>query len=515
MEEPGVSARRKRAAADTRSDDDAHLEALGYENQFERKMSLSANFALGFVYLSPMVSVVSIFALGLSSAGPPAIFWILLIGAGQLLVALVFGEVVSQYPLAGGLYQWGRRLWGGRYSWWMAWIYICGITIGITTTALFSSDFIASLFAGTASSPSVTPTDGQRLGITLAMIAICLAVNLTGTKTLARVSQIGLACEVAGIVIVGLYLLIFQRKNDFGVFFDTFGTAGDSPYFFAFLGASLVGLYMFYGFESCGEVAEETPNPARAIPKAMIMTVVFGGLFAILAFAGYVLAAPNLQAIVDGEDSNPIPTILQDSIGTVGTKLFLISVLTAFVAGVMGQQAAVSRLVYSFGRDNMFPGAPFFAKTSKRHIPSNALIAVNVVPVALVIFVFFEPGSQFRIAAFQMLAGYFAFQMVVFAALRMRLKGWKPGGPWTLGKFGIVINVAALVYGILAMLVLAKPSSDPGLAFYDRWIALIGFLVVAGVGLAYLLIAKPERNSTAPEGDAIEVSERLRSARNR
>ncbi|ETD33266.1 APC family permease [Williamsia sp. D3] len=508
--------RRKRPALDTRSDDDAHLEALGYENQFERKMSLWANFALGFVYLSPMVSVVSIFALGLSEAGPPAIWWIVLIGGGQLLVAFVFGEIVSQYPVAGGLYQWARRLWGGRYSWAMSWTYICCITIGITTTALFSSDFIASLFGGTESEPSVTPSDGQRLGITLAVLAICLAFNLTGTKTLARLSQIGLACEVAGIVIVGVYLLIFERKNDFGVFFDTLGAGdGDSPYFYAFLGASLVGLYMFYGFESCGEVAEETPNPARAIPKAMIMTVVLGGFFAVVAFAGYVLAAPNLQAIVDGEDSNPIPSILQDSIGIIGTKLFLVSVLTAFLAGVMGQQAAVSRLVFSFGRDNMFPGAAFFAKTSKRHVPSNALIAINIIPVALVVFVFFEPGSQFRIAAFQVLAGYFAFQMVVFAALRMRLKGWRPGGPWSLGRFGFVVNIGALIFGVLAMIVLAKPSSEPGLAFYDRWIALIGFLVVLGVGLAYLFIAKPERNSTAPEGDAIEVAERLSSARNR
>ena len=45
----------------------------------------------------------------------------------------------------------------------------------------------------------------------------------------------------------------------------------------------------------------------------------------------------------------------------------------------------------------------------------------------------------------------------------------------------------------------------------DRWIALIGFLIVSAVGLVYLLTAKPERKSTAPEGDAIEVAERLRS----
>ncbi|MFK4274492.1 amino acid permease, partial [Streptomyces milbemycinicus] len=99
------------------------LAALGYEQRFDRKVSLWANFALGFVYLSPLVGIVSLFALGLSTAGGPSVFWIAIVGAGQFLVALVFGEVVSQFPLAGGLYQWVRRLWNGRYAWFNAWTY--------------------------------------------------------------------------------------------------------------------------------------------------------------------------------------------------------------------------------------------------------------------------------------------------------------------------------------------------------------------------------------------------------
>ena len=66
--------------------------------------------------------------------------------------------------------------------------------------------------------------------------------------------------------VVGLYLMVFQRRNDWSVFFDTFNAGGEGSYLTAFIGASLVGLYLYYGFEACGEVAEETPNPARSIP---------------------------------------------------------------------------------------------------------------------------------------------------------------------------------------------------------------------------------------------------------
>ena len=85
-------------------------------------------------------------------------------GAGQLLVAIVFGEVVSQYPLAGGIYPWCRRLWGRRYAWIVSWL-----------------------------------------------LLVALAINFSGTHVLARVAKIGLAAELIGVVALGLYLLLFQR----------------------------------------------------------------------------------------------------------------------------------------------------------------------------------------------------------------------------------------------------------------------------------------------------------------
>ncbi|EMH4165768.1 amino acid permease, partial [Pluralibacter gergoviae] len=84
--------------------------------QFNRSIGLVSNFALGFTYLSPLTAVYSLFALAVTLAGPPAIWWIVIVACGQLLVALVFGEVASQYPITGGLYPWARRLWGKKYA---------------------------------------------------------------------------------------------------------------------------------------------------------------------------------------------------------------------------------------------------------------------------------------------------------------------------------------------------------------------------------------------------------------
>ena len=81
------------------------------------------NFSLGFTYLSPVVGVYSLFAFALAAGGPPMFWWYLLVGIGQLFVCLVFGEVVSQFPISGGLYPWSRRLVGKRWAWMAGWVY--------------------------------------------------------------------------------------------------------------------------------------------------------------------------------------------------------------------------------------------------------------------------------------------------------------------------------------------------------------------------------------------------------
>ena len=485
--------------------DGNHLAVLGYEQSFDRSMSLWANFALGFTYLSPLVGVYSLFALAMATGGPPSVFWILIVAAGQFLVSLVFGEVVSQFPIAGGIYPWARRLWSKRYAWMAAWIYICALIVTITSVAQFGSGFVASTF-------NVELTEVTTFWFATAMLLIALLLNFSGTKMLARIARIGLAAELIGVIAVGFYLLVFQREQPFSVFFDSMGVEGDGSYGVAFMGAALAGLFLFYGFEACGDVAEEVSNPARRIPKAMMMTILVGGVSALISFTGYVLAAPNLQEIVNGEDVDPIPAILESSLGAVGAKIFLVVALTAFLSCVLSLQAAASRLIYSFARDGMLPGHRWLAKVSPRNkVPSNALLVACCIPLLLCVFIYFGPETLLtQITGFAILGIYVAFQSVVLAALRQRLRGWKPAGPFSLGAAGMLVNILALAYGLFAMVLLAVPGSS-GDVLAD-WIVLIGLAVVAGTGALYLFIARPDAKSDAPSNDAIEVAEKLRAA---
>ena len=291
------------------------------------------------------------------------------------------------------------------------------------------------------------------------------------------------------------------------------GAGGNDAYIVTFFGASLAGLFLFYGFEACGGVAEEVADPTRRIPRAMQMTILVGGVSALMSYAGYVLAAPNLQAIVDGEVADPIPSILEDTLGTVGSKFFLLIAITAFVSCVLSLQAAGSRLIYSSARDHMLPFSPWLSHMSAKHaVPTNALLVACVVPILICLYVFAYPEQLTKVTAFAVLGIYIAFQAVVLAALRQRVKGWRPAGNWNLGGAGMLVNVVALAYGIMAIYLLIRPG-DTGV-FVDDWIVALGLLVVLGTGLAYLFLAKPDAHSEdKPEGDAIEVANLLRSLR--
>ncbi len=73
------------------------------------------------------------------------------------------------------------------------------------------------------------------------LLVVAFLINVVGTRALARVAKIGLAAELIGVVVLGLYLLLFQREQPFSVFFDSMGAGGDQAYFVTFLAAALSG----------------------------------------------------------------------------------------------------------------------------------------------------------------------------------------------------------------------------------------------------------------------------------
>jgi amino acid transporter len=247
------------------------------------------------------------------------------------------------------------------------------------------------------------------------------------------------------------------------------------------------------------------PDPGTTIPKAMRRTIYVGGAAALLITAALILAQPDFKAIISGDQADPVGAVLADVFGSVGSKIITVIVLISFLSCVLSLQAAASRLLYSYARDHMiFASEPLARFSPTRHVPPVALTVAAVVPAAIVaIAELISESALLRVISFASAGIYVAFQMVVGAALVARNRGWHPSGRFTLGQWGLPVNIAALIYGVAGALNLAWPRGDA--AWYDKWIVVIGCVIVAGVGLLYMLAARPYTRSNAPAGDAVRA----------
>jgi amino acid transporter len=475
--------------------DAEQLKALGYVSHFDRTMSKWENFSLGFTYLSPVVGVYTIFASAFIAGGPPMWWTYILVGIGQLMVCLVFGEIVSQFPISGGLYPWARRLMGKRWAWMAGWVYAWALCCTMAGVATGVAPFLAQLF-GVDSTPVATTL------IALVLIAMTTILNLSGTRLLARVAMFGFICELVGAIVVGGYLMLFARHQPLKVLVDTTFVHANGSYLPAFLASSLAAMFCYYGFEACGDVAEETPDASRMIPKAMRMTIYIGGAAATWVCLAFVLSIPDMGAVMSGADKDPIVTLLRAAMGEVGFRAVIVVVLVSFISCLLSLQAAASRLIFAYARDQMIFGSKYLSRMSPgHHVPSTALIVMGAIPALIALSALWLQDAITIIISFAAVGIYISFQMIVLAALIARTKGWRPLGPFTLGAWGWCVNVLALAYGVGAIINILWPRSpgDPWYSDYSMLVTTVGIVVL---GAFYMVAAKPYEHGNAPAGDA-------------
>ncbi|MBL3698606.1 APC family permease [Leucobacter luti] len=479
-------------------EDAAHLASLGYsyDTTFKREMSFWGNVSLGFTYLSPIAGVYSMFAISLGQAGPPMAWALVIALVGQFFVALIFGEVVSNYPVAGGVYPWSRRLWGRKWAWMNGWIYVVALVGTIAAVAYGAAPFVASVFGGELDA-------GGTVLVALGTLVIATILNFSGTRVLSLAATIGLIAEMLGAVVIGGYLLIFHRQHDLSILFDNQGIGNDAPggYLGAFAAAALIGMFAYYGFEANGDVAEEIKDPSARVPKAMRMTLYIGGFAANLLVFSLVLAVPDFQAVASGEVADPIGNLLHQAFGPIFPVVMFV-IVVAFVSCITSLQAAASRLIYSMGRDGFLPGSHFLAKFNERRaVPNNALLMAALFPAAVVVFSLLLEDALTAMVGFGTVGIYVGFQMVVLAALRARIMGWKPAGKFRLGAWAYPVNLIALVWGVAAVVNILWPRPTGG-GWAEDYLLIMTTVGVIAVGWIYMLVSKAYQRGDAPAADA-------------
>lgn len=321
----------------------------------------------------------------------------------------------------------------------------------------------------------------------MALLVVAMIVNLSGTKILAKATELGVWTGLIGFVVFGLYMLLFARVQPFSALNQAF-ESGLGANFTSLAAASLIGIWIFFGFEACGDLAEEVTDASRKVPKAMLLTTIAGGISTLVIALGMILAVHDFAAVANGTDTNPAATTLADHLGPVGEKIMLLIVISVVFSAAVSIMASTSRLLFSLGRDGLIFGSEAMARIEgSRALPVPAVITATVIPCIILALGLYSADAVTSIISFATAGIYLSFGMVVVACLWARGQGWVPSGAFTMGGIGTIVNVLALLWLVVALVNIMWPRpASPDQALWQVYLIPISLVIILILGLLQL-----------------------------
>ena len=193
--------------------------------------------------------------------------------------------------MAGSIYNWAKRMGTATIAWLGGWMMLTASIVTLAAVALAYQYTLPQIwsefqFVGDGTGKYDYAVNAVLLGTVL--ILFTTVINALGVKLMARINSAGVFIElIAAVLLIVLLAVNITRGPD--VLFETQGTGEghDWGYLGAFLTAALASAYVMYGFDTASSLGEETLDPRRTAPKAIMRAVIasflLGGL--ILLFA--------------------------------------------------------------------------------------------------------------------------------------------------------------------------------------------------------------------------------------
>ena len=424
------------------------LEKFGYKQELRRALGVYSSFAVAFSYISPSTGIFTLFILGIALAGP--FFWWSwpIVVIGQLIIAVNFAEISSHFPVAGSVYQWTKYLSNRTYSWFTGWIYLFAGVLTVAAVVATVPLVLIPLLNNMGMNLG-TDADTNRNVAALVLLSTTL-LSIFGVRLVAIVNNTGVVFEILGMVIFALILILFYHHQSVSVFTDTsyLGTSNQTG---TFLAAMFMSLFVIYGFDTASTLAEETKNPRREAPRAVIAAVIGAAIIGAIFLFAVVIAIPGQmsQFVADtgaGKYPFPLVTIIEANFPGWAANLYLFVVFAAIYVCCLAIQTSTIRLAFGMARDRKLPFSQVLSGVHHTlHTPIGACIAIGV--LAGLPLLYYAGAGLIAIGATGMI--YLSYILGNIAILLARLKGWpKDPAPFRLGQWGLWVNILGLIWGV-------------------------------------------------------------------
>ncbi|MEG0246448.1 MAG: APC family permease [Pseudomonas sp.] len=368
--------------------------------QLRRVLGLPALVFFGLVYMVPLTIFTTYGIVTELTGGRTAGAYLVTLVA-MLFTATSYSFMVKRFPVAGSAYSYTNIAFGPNVGFLAGWSLLLDYLFIPMINYLLIGLFLNIAF------PSIPVWT-----IVLASIALVTVLNVIGIHSVAKASNLIVGAQI---VFIGVFVAMSFKSLNGGEPVDMLapllGDGGPQGFSHLMAGAAVLCL-SFLGFDAVSTLAEETKDPRRDVPRAIILTTLGAGvLFTLLAYIS--------QLVLPGSHFANTDAAANEVMFKAGGQFLANFFTAAFVAGSLGSalasQAAVSRILYTMGRDKVLPQR-WFGKLSPRF--GTPVIATLVVSAFSLLALVIDLATLASLISFGALV---AFSAVNLAVIRTHL----------------------------------------------------------------------------------------------
>ncbi|NWC94558.1 MULTISPECIES: APC family permease [unclassified Pseudomonas] len=332
--------------------------------RLQRTLSLGSVVLFGIAYMTPIIVLGTFGILAQSTAGMvPAAYLAALVA--MFFTAMSYGRMASAFPVAGSAYSYVRKAISPKLGFIAGWAVLLDYLFLPMAIWLIGAAYLHSAF----------PAVPQWIWV-LAFIGVTSAINIVGLKLANGINALLMIVQFL-VLIAFVALCIHYIGGDASKPLWTI-----TPFFNGqmqmplIMSGAAIACYSFLGFDAVSTLTEETRDPRRTIPRAIMLITLIGGLIFVGVSYFVQIAHPSFEFT---DVDSAAYEIARNIGGDLFVSIFLIGLIVGQFASGLSAQASGSRLLFAMGRDGVLPKSFFGALHARFGTPVNSILLCAVV----------------------------------------------------------------------------------------------------------------------------------------
>ncbi|PGH26560.1 serine/threonine protein kinase [Polytolypa hystricis UAMH7299] len=481
------------------SDDATHhdhtdMARLGKEQQFKRNFRYLSTLGFTCTLMATWESILLVSTYGLINGGMAGMVYIY-VGSfvGFFCSVASMAEMASISPTSGGQYHWVSEFAGESWQKFMSyitgWISVLGWQAAFASICFLCGTLIQGLLILNESSYVPERWHGTFLTAAIAFVGTFVNTYLAGH--LPSLEGLILIIHIFGFFATMIPLWVMADRTPTEKVFTEFVNAGGWPSLgVACLVGQLTPIFSFLGPDAATHIAEEIKDASKIVPWCMISTALINGGLGFIMLITFLFTLGDVNTVLEPETGFSFISGYMNATGSksVTTGLACI-ILVLEVCSAIGILATCSRQTFAFGRDNALPFSAWFAHINQRwKIPLNAIMATTLITILLSLINIGSTAAFNAIASLTVASLFLSYILSIGAFIYRRLQYEPlPLRRWSLGKYGLPINVFSFIYLCFAVVFTFFPTTREVTAVTMNW-SIVVFMGVLAIALVQYFV---------------------------